>query len=419
MNKLRNNDLIRTFIELKGNSKWSIITEPLWFIPFSLFTPFASLYMYQLGLTSEQIGVTISVGYALQVVFALLGGIITDKLGRRTTTLIFDFVSWCIPCLIWAFAQNYWWFLLAAVVNAGYQITNTSWYCLFIEDCPSEHLTNGFSLIYMAGMLSVFFSPIAVYYVNQYSVVEAVSVIYLLSGISMGAKCILLYIFGGETKLGEKRKQETKEISYHELLVGYKDVFISILHSSRMLFVLIFMAITNIILITTTSFFSLYITEKLYLSDELVAVFPVIRTLIMLVFVMGLQNVMNRLTMKTNLLMGFVCYILSHIVLLMSPDNSLLLVMIYTILEAMAYAIILPRKDAIMGSFVQTKDRSRVYAIFNGGMIALSAPFGVIIGELFAYNMAYPFILNIFLFLICMILLNKVKEIGSYDKMVL
>lgn len=412
MNKLRNNDLVRTFMELKGNSKWSIITEPLWFIPFSLFTPFASLYMYQLGLTSEQIGVTISVGYALQVVCALLGGIITDKLGRRTTTLIFDFVSWCIPCFIWAFAQNYWWFLIAAVINAGYQITNTSWYCLFIEDCPPKHLTNGFALIYMAGMLSVFFSPIAAFFVNQYSVVTVVSVIYICSGIAMGAKCILLYLFGEETTMGAKRKLETKQSSYMELWRGYKEVFVSILRSSNMRFVLVLMAITNIILITTTSFFSLYITEKLYISDELVAVFSVVRTLIMLIFVMGLQNAMNQISMKKNFYIGFVCYILSHMILLIAPDKSVLFVMIYTVLEAMAYAIILPRKDAIMGGFVEKRDRSRIYAIFNAGMIGLSAPFGVIIGKLFEINMGYPFLLNISLFIVCLFLVKKMATLN-------
>lgn len=135
LERIKSHDLVRTFCALKGNPKWSICTEPLWFIPYSLFTPFQTLYMSRIGLTSAQIGDTISLGFALQMVFALIGGILTDKMGRRRATVIFDTISWSVPCLIWAFAQDYWWFMTASAINASFQITNTSWYCLFIEDC--------------------------------------------------------------------------------------------------------------------------------------------------------------------------------------------------------------------------------------------------------------------------------------------
>ena len=49
---------------------------------------------------------------------ALLSGVITDKLGRRLTTLIFDILSWSVPALISAIAQNFWYFLIAGVINS-------------------------------------------------------------------------------------------------------------------------------------------------------------------------------------------------------------------------------------------------------------------------------------------------------------
>ncbi len=416
MNRIKNNDIVQTFTELKGNPKWSIMTEPLWFIPYALYTPFASLYMYALGLTSEQIGMTISVGCVLQVLFALLGGAITDKLGRRLTTFVFDFISWTIPCLIWAFAQNFWWFMIAAVINASFQITNASWNCLFIEDCPPKHLTNAFTLIHMCGMLSVFFSPIAIYFVDKYSVVEVVSVIYLISAISMGAKFILLYVCGNETEVGRQRMIETKDVTYRELFLGYGEVIGQILHSGRMMFVVIFMALNNIIMIVTNNFFSLYITQELSIEDSYVAVFPMVRTAVMLLFVVILQNTMNRMKMKNSLLAGFFVYVISHVILLIAPASNIWFIMLYTILEAMAYAIVVPRRDALMAFYVEIKERSRIYAIFNAGMIAISAPFGVIIGKLFAVNRMYPFVLNILLFVIAAGLIMRVKAIAHYDE---
>ena len=58
----------------------------------------------------------------VQVFAALASGVITDKLGRKRTTHLFDIVSWSIPCLIWAFSQNFTHFLIAAVINGLWRV---------------------------------------------------------------------------------------------------------------------------------------------------------------------------------------------------------------------------------------------------------------------------------------------------------
>lgn len=416
MQKLRNHVLVQTFRELKGNPKWSICTEPLWFIPYSLFVPFQTLYMRKLGLSSVEIGTTVTVGFILQMFFALIGGVITDKMGRRKATVIFDTLGWTVPCLIWAFSQNFWWFLAAAAVNAAFQITNTSWNCLFIEDCPPKHITNAFTLIQMCGMLSVFFSPLAVILVGKYDVVPVMRWLYFIAALSMLAKFLLLYYFGGETKVGKKRMEETKNLSYFSMMKGYGTVFLTMIKSGKMRLVVYLMALTNIIQIATTNFFSLYVTEKIHLSDELVAVFPVIRTLVMLAFVIGLQNLFQKLRMKVSFLVGFFMYIASHLLLLLTPEKNLLLVMGYTILEAAAYAVIIPRKDALMAHYVEQKERSRIYALYNVLMIGISVPFGSLIGWMFELNPSFPFLFNIALFGLCIFLTLASRDLSRLEE---
>ncbi len=414
--KLKSHDLVSTFTQLEGNPKWSLITEPLWFIPYSLFSPFATLYMTYFGITSAQIGIIISVGFLLQVVFSLAGGVITDKLGRRVTTFWFDFIAWSIPCFIWAFAQNFWWFLIAAVINSMYQITNASWNCLFIEDCPAKHLTNAFTLIQICGMLSVFFSPIAIILVDVYSVQSVVSVLYFISGISMSMKFLILFIYGGETKVGKQRLAETKNVSYFTLFKGYAGVAKTVVRNANMRFVVVFMALTNIILIAVQNFFSLYITQYLHLSENLVPIFPMVRTAVMLVFVVALQNVINKMQMKKSLMFGFILFVISHVVLLLAPEKNLTLVVVYTVLEAAAHATVFPRKDALMAFYVFSKERSRVMALFNTGMILISSPFGYIVGALFARHATYPFIFNIIIFALCMVCVLKASAVANYDR---
>lgn len=416
MQKLRNHVLAQTFQELKGNPKWSICTEPLWFIPYSLFMPFQTLYMRKLGLSSVEIGTTVTVGFILQMFCALIGGVVTDKMGRRKATVIFDTLGWTAPCLIWAFSQNFWWFLAAAAVNAAFQITNTSWNCLFIEDCPPKHITNAFTLIQMCGMLSVFFSPLAVILVGKYDVVPVMRCLYFIAAISMLAKFLLLYHFGGETRVGKKRMEETKNLSYFSMMKGYGTVFLTMIKSGKMRLVVYLMALTNIIQIATTNFFSLYVTEKIHLSDELVAVFPVLRTLVMLAFVIGLQNLFQKLRMKVSFLVGFLMYIASHLLLLLTPERNLLLVMGYTILEAAAYAVIIPRKDALMAHYVDPRERSRIYALYNVLMIGISVPFGSLIGWMFEVNPGLPFLFNIVLFGLCILLTMGSRDLSRLEE---
>ena len=91
----------------QGNAKPCILTEPMFGIPYNLYIPYASLYMVALGCSDTQVGIVISVGLIFQMIFSLIGGYITDKLGRKKTTIIFDLIAWSIPALIWAFAQNF------------------------------------------------------------------------------------------------------------------------------------------------------------------------------------------------------------------------------------------------------------------------------------------------------------------------
>ncbi|MCL1924072.1 MAG: MFS transporter, partial [Defluviitaleaceae bacterium] len=119
--------MFKLLLNLKGNKRACIWTEPMWSIPFNLYAPFAAVYMFYLGVLDWQIGLLLTIQGFIKIPISLLAGIITDKLGRRKTLFIFDVVSWGIPVLIWALSQNFWWFLAATIVNSLYPISTASW----------------------------------------------------------------------------------------------------------------------------------------------------------------------------------------------------------------------------------------------------------------------------------------------------
>ena len=140
--RIREHPLVDVLVRNKGNPRTLVLIEPLWGIPYNLIAPFATLYMYTQGITDVQIGLITSIAMVVQVLCSFFGGILTDKLGRKYTTMMGDFFGWAVACLIWAVSQNFWLFLLAAILNSFEQINQTAWYCLLIEDADKRDLVN-------------------------------------------------------------------------------------------------------------------------------------------------------------------------------------------------------------------------------------------------------------------------------------
>jgi MFS family permease len=128
-------DSLRAF---RGNARTCILVEPLWGIPYNLFVPYASLYMLALGLGEKDIGAVAALGTGLQTFWSFAGGAITDRFGRRWTSLVFDLISWSLPTLLWTFAGGLSWFVAAAILNSLVRVVHISWTCLFIEDAAPD-----------------------------------------------------------------------------------------------------------------------------------------------------------------------------------------------------------------------------------------------------------------------------------------
>ena len=401
-------------LSLKGNAKSSVLTEPLWGIPFNLYAPFITLYMYHLGVMDFEIGIILFVGRLVQVIMALAGGVITDKFGRRITTLVGDCVSWSIPVLIWAFSQNFWWFLAGAIVNGMWHITAISWECLWMDDIPENQVGPIYNWIYISGLLAVFFSPIAGYFVAIYGVVPVTRVLYLFAFVSMTTKFILLYVFSTETKRGIERMHATKNIPVMHMFKGYKDVMWQILKSKVMVKALVLQTALSIILMVTSTFFALYATQNLFVPESFLAVFPMLRAGIMLVFLLFIQERLNKYKSRHVMLFGLGVYISAMVWLLIAPQYNLIWLAVYIALDACAAALLLPRIDALVANSIDPEERARIRSLFNMIIMAISGPFGILAGTLSDIDRRLPFALNIILFLFMIVTAVLGKKENRY-----
>jgi MFS family permease len=357
--------------------------------------------MYRLNVKDTEIGILLSITLFLQLFTALAGGVLTDKIGRRRITFFTDIVAWSVPCLIWAFSQNFAWFLVAAVFNSLDQVSHVSWQCLLVEDTEADLIVPIYNWVYISGLLAVFFAPFSSILVGRFSLVPVMRGLLIFTFISMTFKFIILYKFSTETKQGNIRMAETRGIPFRRMFWGYRAVIVQILRTPETLRVLLLSVLSGICLMVTGNFFSLYATENLSIPESYLAWFPMVRAAVMLLFFFGAQQKFARGSVKTLMLSGLGLYAAGHgLLIALNPSAAVLpLLVLYTVLDACAAALFLPRRDAMIIHGVDPTERARTMSVIQMMTLGVSSPFGYIAGRLSALDRRLPFVLNFALFL--------------------
>ena len=410
LGRLKYHPLIQVLGRNKGNPRTLVLIEPLWGIPYNLIAPFATLYMYTQGVTDVQIGLILSITMVVQVCFSFFAGILADKLGRKTTTMMGDFFGWGLACLVWAASQNFWLFLLAALLNCFEQINQTAWYCLLIEDADQRDLVGLYTWINIGGLVAIFFAPISGMLVSANSVVPVLRVLYLLFALTMMTKCFITYKFCHETRQGQVRKAETKGVSPFRMLGEYRQLIPMLLKNRAVVKAVAVAVLLYIANVVNTNFFSLYVTQRLGLSDNYLALFPILNAGVMLVFMVGIQHKLNALKFRAPLWAGLALYAVGALVLLLSPVGGLGFVLLNVFLTAVAASLVNPRKDALLQLNLDPQERARLNALIMASTVALSSPFGYLAGWLSSMDRRLPFGFMILLFLLAMAVVGRIKE---------
>ncbi len=407
---MKTHPLLKVLADNKGNPRTLVLIEPLWGIPYNLISPFATLYMYTQGITDVQIGLILSITMAVQVVFSFFGGILSDKLGRKFTTMLGDFFGWAVACLVWAVSNNFWLFLAAALLNCFEQINQTAWFCLLIEDARPKDLVGIYTWVNIGGLVAVFFAPLSGIFVSSYSIVPVVRVLYLLFALTMSMKTLITFMLCHETKQGEIRREETKGVSVLHMLGEYRRLIPSMLKNRGVLKAVAVSVILYVTNMVNTNFFGLYLTQRLGISENFLALFPILNAVVMLIFMVGIQHRIGSAKFRIPLWTGLTLYSAAALILIFSPVNNLGFVLLYVFVAALAAALVNPRKDALLQLNIAPQERARLNALIMASTIALSSPFGYLAGWLSGMDRRLPFVFTLLLFITAMLIISRIRE---------
>jgi len=401
-NKLLKHKLLRILFELRGNPRACVYTEPLWGLSMNLCLPYATVYMLAFGMSDVQVGIITSICMFSQVISALLSSAVIDKMGRRKSTALFDFLAWSIPCLIWAFSQGFWFFVVAALLNGMLKIPMVSWDCLLVEDAPKDKITYIYSWILIFGNLSALFAPISSVLVAKLTLVPALRILYINAFIVMTAKILILYKFSTETGIGKIKCEMSRDKSWREMMSGYKSAIRKILDSRGTIFAIIISMLVEIVTMLGTTFWQIIVSRRIGVSDTLLPIFPMIRSILSIIFFFTVISRVRQTRLKWPLYGGFIGSIISYI-LLISISNAdawgYALLLISLAFEALGGAILNMLRESLVAIHVDPVERSGVMAILQTVVMLVSVPFGYIGGLLSDISRVLPFVLSIALLL--------------------
>ncbi len=389
------NPILRTLIDSRGNQRACLFSEPLYGIPFNLFTPLVAVYMAALGLNPFQIGLVTTVGLLSQMLAAPLGGVITDRLGRRLTTMLFDFLAWVIPSVLWATAQGLPSFLLAAMFNGFWRVTETSWGLLLTEDADPDKLIHLYAVTYIAGLLAAFVSPLTYLLVERFSLVSTMRGLYFVMCAMMTTKAVGLYMLTRESAIGLKRMAESKQVSIFSKLADSRHVLKRMFKSERIMLVVAIGTCYAMIRSVNDNFWPLMITEKLGIEEKNLSLFNTARNLVMLIIYLVFVPRLDVRAFRRPFTWAMGILIVVNLVLFSLGYATFAMILLLVSVEAVALATLQPLIPTLNMQAMDKEERARMLGLTTMLILLVTAPFGTLAGWLSKMDRAIPMLLNV------------------------
>ena len=389
--------------DLPKNPKYCVLVEPLWSIFGGLIFFYVPLYMKEIGLNEVQMGIVTTVNMVFSFVLHFFGAPITNKLGRKNTTLIFDMIAWSIPMVIWAVAQNFYYFLAAAVINAFVRIVYVSWFCLLTEDTPPHLTAKPLALVNLLNIASGIFTPITGIFINKYGAISTMRIVYAAGAVSMTAMFLIRYSLVVETKAGLEIMRAHSDISFKDSFAKYINTVLNLIKRRSI------QSMTGIYVLTTftlsINFFQIiYLKEKLGFSASQISITPGISAVINVILFIVVIPKLSRYKSSTILIYSVALGLAGSLLFILIPAGSMVMLLLSTSMLAVSNFLVLTYRDSVFVESSGEHEKADAFSAIQTITVLGCMPAGYIGGLLYSINPIYPFLLISLLFGITLLL---------------
>jgi MFS family permease len=388
---------MRILPDLPGNSRYCLMAEPLWALFGGVIFYFAPLYMKALGLTELEMGLVNSTGFLCSFLYFILSGPLTNKFGRRLTSLTWDLVAWSAGMLVWAFARGFAWFLVAALLNSAVRIVTVSWNLLVTEDAREDQRVKIFGIIYLIGSTGGFVTLAAGLLLQRFGVIPTMRATYLIGAVSMTAMFFLRYFLTTETKNGQLMREKTGAIPLARLIA---EQLTSLVRAARDRHFFILAAIYMIAnAVQSFTFFQiLYLKDNLGYSTAELSIVPAVNSLLSIFLFAFVIPRIPKAAERLGLLVGFILCFGGGLAFLFLGGGTLFLVLFIQGLSSAAFLLLSAYRDSVFMNTAPSEHRAELFGLVNMLAMLFSIPTGALAGWLFTLQPLAPFAAVVALF---------------------
>jgi hypothetical protein len=219
----------------------------------------------------------------------------------------------------------------------------------------------------------------------------------------MTIKILILYKMSTETAVGKVRRKATSEMSWGEMLSGYKSAFKKILNSRGTIFAILISILVEIVVMLGTTFWQIIASRRIGVPDTLLPIFPMAKSILSIILFFTVIAHIKQSKMKWPLYGGFVSSIIGCLLLISIKEVNLwgyIILSLSLIFEALGAAVLATLRESLVAIHVDSAERSGIMALLQTAVMLVSVPFGYIGGLLSDISRVLPFVLSIALLLL-------------------
>ena len=383
---------LHALADLPRNARNSILMEPLWGIFATPLLYYAPLYMSSAGLSSTQIGLLGSLFLALSFVFQALAGPLTNRFGRKRTTLWADLISWSLPMLVWASAQSFAAFALAAALNATNRVVGVSWSLLTIEDVNPRDRPRVFGILNLIVTTCGLLTPLVGLVIARQGLTPTLRGLYLLGAVGMTVMFVWRNTITSETLSGVAARAQHKELGTLQSLRHSLTEVAGMRRHPGLLGITAFYVLT-IFLEQLGLFQILFLERSLRFSAQSLSYVPVAGVVVTALLYALVLPRLARLPVGRTLVLTRALGLVGAVALLLVPPGNLGAMLLVVSLLGGATFLTQTYRDAALFARLPSAGAADLYSAVQTLALLCSVPAAALAGAVFATSPRGLFVL--------------------------
>ena len=360
-------------MKLEKNAKVCMRALPFWIVPYTFYMYYLSIYLLEKGITESQVSLLMTVSNISALVFSFFSSSVVDRMGRKNSLLVFDFLSSALPALLFLVSTNFYVVMFGMILTGLNRIMSTAYYLLMIEDTSDRNsmdAMNAFNIISVgAGVLT----PLAGVVVTRLGVVSGERIFLLVSFVLMTVQAVIRHRFVSETPTGirvreNKAVASSVDVSSFLKWIVRKPSAITAVMINSLVYVYYNVATTSSLLFTP--YFSVYRGIS-GVSLSAVGGLYAVATLFTMIII---NPRIKQEKIKGSMMLSSALSIIGMILLISVSSESIVLLFVSILVIGLSYGNLKSLSDAVLALECGEEYGSEIYSL----SFILSAVFSVV-----------------------------------------